>query len=726
MRTPQAAYIFSIDGSDRTVLVNEALRAITGYAQRDIPTYQDVLRVLFHKTREEFEAMYGARKEAGPTEGKGPIEQILPVFCRDGSRVAVRWRIEFLADAAGQPAGRIGIGVAAPQHGPRGDQVSDTGARYKVMREGRDLPTLVSDLEPEAAKEQEALKLRALEEACEQIASAQGEQQAVEWALNAAQGEPFGADVAGCCFVDADGEAKLLYSSHRVLAPTAGKAFKASILAASKEAGIEEEPDPASEVFSPVASKTDQAGTPIADVASFLSTSLQADGKCIGVLCLGSARPDAFDARHEPMLPILAAQLGSALARAQRTARLEAANDRLRHWASQIQASVLDRQGDVSVAGQKLQALLANLKEGVLVVDAKGEITSINTAAREMLGLGELPPEGRPIGLLDDALDEPQRNLLQILTQAPSAREHGAGAAMQPPRGERWEKELTVQHPNAARLAVLFCPITSETEGLLAGVYILRDLTPAGGPDDAISDVIDIISRDLRGPLTSIVGFTSLLGESKMGKLSPRQLEVLERVRRQSGRLLGLLNNLLDVARIDRGAFQLEMGRVQMQDLLASRVAELTPSAALKRVELRLSIPGHLPEVSGDAARLGQAISALVDNAIFVSPPGGTVEIKAHADANCLLVSVSDRGPGVPRSLIPSIFDKFSRALPKGKRADGSGLGLYLAAHIVRGHEGKIWLDPGPGKGSTFNIALPLASETTGQKDAGTQTADED
>lgn len=714
MPQPQRAYIFSVDRSGQTVLLNTALLERTGYTQQDIGTYEGVLRLLFRRTQDELEALYCGRPGGPEHEGGSPGEQSLPMFCRDGAKVDVRWHLEVLTDASGCPAGRAGIGVEPGDGGGRSDQVSDTGARYRVMPEGRDLSTPVSDRETEAAEHEGTQHLTALQLACERISSAQGEQ-AIEVALRVVQGEPLGADMAGCCFLVAGGQAKLLYSSDRVFAPAAGKAFRTRILAASKDAGMDVQLDPASEVFLPSASRTRRVPPPISGVASFVSTPIRDGGKAIGVLCLGSTVSHAFHALHKPMLAMLAAQSGAALARAQRVADLEAANARLRSWASQVQASILGRQADASMDSQKLEALVANLREGVLVVDATGEITSLNGAAREMLGLGERRLEGHLSELLEGPLGDPELNLLHVLAANTGDQQIALSASVPMPEGEPWQKQVSVQHPGVLELAVLFCPIVSDNRDVQGGVYVLRNLTQAQDIGRSASEALSAVTPDLRIPLTSILGFTSLLCNNKVGKLSPRQMEVLERVRRQSGRLLALINDLLDVAGIDSGKLHMDMGRVQLRDVLATQTGELEPLAALKHLQFHLNIADPLPEVRGDAVRLSRVVGILLDRAIAVSPRGVTVKVEAKAQDAEVLISILDSGPRVPQSEIPHLFDKFAHISSKGRKSHGSGLRFYLVHNVVRLHKGKIWLEPLPGKGNAFRVTLPVADNQEGQ-----------
>jgi len=364
--------------------------------------------------------------------------------------------------------------------------------------------------------------------------------------------------------------------------------------------------------------------------------------------------------------------------------------------------SALDGDSSGSVVSEDepstLGGVLATLAEGVVTIDEEGRVTSINPAARQLLGIGDLPVEGERVGGPRLSAGSPAGNLVLAVEHDPAAAARGT-----------WQREVTLPGPRPTRLVVTSSPLDAEPGEATGRVYVLRDVGAERDVDQAMGEMLATVSHDLRTPLTPILGLTSLLAKGKMGRLSPRQAEVLGRIHRQSARLLGLVNDLLDTARLDRSDLRLDVRRVGLVPLLRARVDEATVRGALKQVHVRLDVASELPDVIGDESRLNRVVDILLENAIAFSPRGEAVALKAYAQGGTVVVSVSDHGPGIAKSALPHVFDRFHQVFPQGKKTRGSGLGLYLAASIVRLHDGRIWVEPGVSKGCMFSFSLPAA-----------------
>jgi len=425
-----------------------------------------------------------------------------------------------------------------------------------------------------------------------------------------------------------------------------------------------------------------------------IETCQDASGASTGMLAIG----EVVEAEAEGQVSdrVLAYRIG----------QLEAGDAQFRGRASQVQASVLDQYGQPLVEGQKFEALAERAMEGVLVVDAEDRVVFANDAARDMLGLADAAIEGQSLAAPGAPLNETQREALQAIGQRQPEPEASADEAA--PSGPQ-ETQVTLQQPKRLRLSVAACPLT-DGEAAAGWLYVLKDEAWEQDADVVKSDAVRVVSHDLRTPLTTIVGFTALLANGHMGKISPRQAEVLARIQRQSGRLLSLINDMLDVARIDRGELPLKRAPVALPALVAEQIHEAEIEGVQKQIQLRLDLPPRLAQVHGDPRYLGRVLAILIGDAIGFSPRGETVTVVAQPQGGYVLLAVSDNGPGLSRSATDHVFDKFSQVSLHGKKTRGSGLGLYLAANIVRLHGGRIWVDETrPGKGATFRFTLPVS-----------------
>jgi len=222
------------------------------------------------------------------------------------------------------------------------------------------------------------------------------------------------------------------------------------------------------------------------------------------------------------------------------------------------------------------------------------------------------------------------------------------------------------------------------------------------------SEFLSTVSHELRAPLHSIGGFMQLLLDDKIEDRAT-QREVLETVARQTERLTGLINNLLDVSRMESGWLKLEKGPVQIRDVIREVVAEVRLMAEGKQIALVDDIAPELPIVFADQERLAQVIRNLAHNAIKFTLSGGRIVISAAESEGNLVISVEDDGVGISGEAMPHLFERFYQADSSDTRsAGGTGLGLYICRQIVIAHGGSIWAESEVGKGSTFHFSVPI------------------
>ncbi len=221
------------------------------------------------------------------------------------------------------------------------------------------------------------------------------------------------------------------------------------------------------------------------------------------------------------------------------------------------------------------------------------------------------------------------------------------------------------------------------------------------------------MSHELRTPLNSIIGYSELILEEMYGPITEKQRDRLEKVNRNGKSLLALINDILDISRIDAGKMKLSLEPVLIPRLIDQAIAEANPAAEEKGLTIQVSYPTALPRVRADEERLRQILSNLVSNAVKFTKEGSVlIEAVADDEAQELAIRVVDTGIGIPPESHELIFDEFRQADSTSTREyDGTGLGLALSRHLARMQQGEITVISEPGKGSTFTLRLPLDEE---------------
>jgi signal transduction histidine kinase/CheY-like chemotaxis protein len=279
---------------------------------------------------------------------------------------------------------------------------------------------------------------------------------------------------------------------------------------------------------------------------------------------------------------------------------------------------------------------------------------------------------------------------------APSARTDNTPL---PPLEAALTGETVVEH-GGRTLAVIASQLGAGADGV---VWTVRDMTDRARLEQAKSEFVTTASHELRSPLTSIKGFVELLARTSEG-MSERQREFIDIILRSTDRLVELVNDLLDVARIDADRVELKLRPTdvgeairEVTELMGARIAE-------KRQELRVHVAPGLPAALADPGRLRQVIANLLTNAHQYTPDDGIVEVGASADQGWIQIWVGDSGVGMTPEQLEHAFERFYRA-----SVSGTGLGLSIVKSLVDLHGGDIEVDSAPGRGSTFRVRLPAA-----------------
>jgi len=234
-------------------------------------------------------------------------------------------------------------------------------------------------------------------------------------------------------------------------------------------------------------------------------------------------------------------------------------------------------------------------------------------------------------------------------------------------------------------------------------VAVMQDITHLKEVDQLKNEFVSTVSHDLRTPLATIYGYADVLTRGTEGE----NQDLAERIKIESRRLAGLVEELLDLGKIESGVESVQvscpLARMAMEAVEAARF-----QARSRKVSLRGDVSALTRPVLGNPVRLRQVLDNLIQNALKYTAPGGEVVVRAWERENRATVTVQDTGVGIPREALPRIFEKFYRVpYPDGARVAGAGLGLAIVKAIVEQHGGQVWVESGLGKGSTFGFSLP-------------------
>jgi two-component system, NtrC family, sensor histidine kinase KinB len=351
--------------------------------------------------------------------------------------------------------------------------------------------------------------------------------------------------------------------------------------------------------------------------------------------------------------------------------------------------------GAVVQARQASHAAIESLPDPVVVFDRAGKILAANQAARTLLRL----PADEQAARLGDVDPAPRAAIER-------ARAHVlAGRGAYVPQGYEEAVRLTVggtERQFLPRGSALY-----EPGGAIAGVAVtLQDVTRLRHFDELKTDLVATVAHEFRTPLTSLRMAVHLMLEQAAGPLTDKQAELLYAAREDCERMQSMVDDLLDLSRIEGGVLDVRPQPTDVELLVDHAVEAARAAAAEAKVELRTEVPPGLPAVAADRERIHLVLVNLISNAIRHTPAGGSVRVAAAEDgAGRVEVRVSDTGSGIAREFQPRIFEKFFR-LPDAD-AGGAGLGLFIAHETVRAHKGEIGVESALGQGTTIWFSLP-------------------
>jgi PAS domain S-box-containing protein len=421
-------------------------------------------------------------------------------------------------------------------------------------------------------------------------------------------------------------------------------------------------------------------GTPAGHprVGSFMGVPIRFGGKSVGNLYVANKRGAAeFSDVDLRLMDMLAARAGTAI----ETARLYDQQARERAW---------------------LQAVIDQMPEGVVLANASGRFVHYNRAAQHLSGAPDHEgglrldlrfPDGRPVPA--DAVP---------LTRAATAGE------------STHELELAVSGPAGTLIPLLVnaSPVHDAQGRRLGGAMLLHDISVFKELERLREEWATIVAHDLRQPLTAATFSLQVLAAAA-GRLSAQECEALERARASLTRLGAMIQDLLDLSRLEARRM-----RVQPQRLdLAKLVREVVEGAGGREAGIALTVAGDSAIAWADPNRVAQVLGNLLSNARTHGTPGTPITVDIEARGDDVELRVTNQGPGIPPDEIPRIFTRFARARrTQAEDTPGLGLGLYIARSLVEAQGGRIWVDSVPGAATTFHFTLPASPRAATSRNA--------
>ncbi len=347
-------------------------------------------------------------------------------------------------------------------------------------------------------------------------------------------------------------------------------------------------------------------------------------------------------------------------------------------------ARLRDTVTELKRARARLEVTLANLSDGVIITDDRGHVALANDAALAMLAV-----QG-PI--VDEPVVEVARDheLAEMVTKALATDDR--------------VQERVVRHGRSGRV-LQAAARRLDTAGERIGVVVLRDITELRRLEGVRRDFVANVSHELRTPLTSIRVLVETL---ESGALHDPDVssDFLARIVSEVDRLALLVDDLLDLARIESGRIRLSPERVIPAEMIWHVVERMEPQVERAGLSVEVVVAADTPAVVADRERIDQVLLNLVHNAIKFTPAGGVITLSASSVSNAVQFAVRDTGVGVSPEDMPRVFERFYKA-DRARHSHGTGLGLAIAKHIVQAHGGQIWAEPNSDVGTVFRFTLP-------------------
>ncbi|MEW6679677.1 MAG: ATP-binding protein [bacterium] len=339
----------------------------------------------------------------------------------------------------------------------------------------------------------------------------------------------------------------------------------------------------------------------------------------------------------------------------------------------------------ISTQKKEIESILHGMGEAVVIIDKNKKIFLANPVAQKFLNIKK-----------DDYFIQREHgSIIGVIERASLAEQ---------PITEEIEYIKRIDIGEASKVFnVVASRIDDEEGNLFAIAAIIRDITEEKKVEKLKNELIANVSHELRTPLTSITNSIYLLEASA---LSEKQTRFTEIIKKNTERLLRVINNLLDISRIESGMLSLRMDVVNIPNLIEDSTSAVRGMLISKRIELKIEVEEGFPEIYGDREGIIHILTNLLSNACKFTPEGGKITISLKSKDEDVRITVSDTGVGIPSGELDKIFGKFQRATT-AEQVEGTGLGLVIVKHFVNMHKGRIQVESEIGKGTKFIVSLP-------------------
>jgi len=339
----------------------------------------------------------------------------------------------------------------------------------------------------------------------------------------------------------------------------------------------------------------------------------------------------------------------------------------------------------------KTLAVVTHLSDGLLVFNAEGRLSLANHQAEKLLTVSAKEIMGRSV------LELAEQPGLKLLTDL-------IGPEIKP----IFRKELVLDKNLTVEVSTE--PMMPKGEAL-GTLVVLHDISREKMVEKIKTEFVSLAAHQLRTPLSAIKWTLKMLLDGDLGGITSEQAEFIEKTYQSNERMIALINDLLDITRIEEGRYLYQPTLADFEKVASSTADFCKELAARKKINIIFNKPEiRLPRISMDVEKVGLVVQNLLENAIKYTPAGGKVEISMGYDKDKkeIIFSVKDSGVGIPADQQPRVFTKFFRAANVMRMdTEGSGLGLFISKNIIEAHGGKIWFESKGGQGATFYVALP-------------------
>ncbi len=432
----------------------------------------------------------------------------------------------------------------------------------------------------------------------------------------------------------------------------------------------------------------------LGDGRSLIGAPLLFNQNVIGAMIFWHREPSAFDAEQLRLVEGAATQFSTTLYNAHLYQLVSSQAGRL---------SSMLRTEQVNAA--KNQSVLESIADGVLVSDENGTVIVVNDALADILGMAKHNLLGRDVAELS--------GLYSIAGDAWGETIQTWAAGDSPTSRQSLEDTMSLADENKM-VRVHLAPVFVDGK-FFGTVSIFRDITKDVEVDRVKTEFVSTVSHELRTPLTSIKGYTDLLLMGATGPIGEGPSRYLQVIKNNADRLQELVNDLLDISRIETGRTELDARPLDVTSIIKQVVNDHLQGRVQhekKQIETKIAVADSLPLANADHKRVTQIVTNLVDNAFNYTPEDGCITVSAGYDEEYVFVSISDTGIGISPEVMEKIFDRFYRSDDhRVQRVSGTGLGLAIVKSLVEMHGGQLTVESAVGEGSTFRFNLPKVIE---------------